>query len=136
VRRFPLWLLLAGAVIVIVGILLQAFSIVAYVRGAGGGALDMHRAVADAVHVGELAVVIGAIWAWWGRWSEVGLAVAFLVVSVLQVLLIGDTDKQGGWVNGLHGLFALVLLIAAVTYAHQAARKLGRSQGAAGPGGG
>jgi hypothetical protein len=128
-RRFPLWLLLAGAVVVTVGIVLQAFSIAAYVRGAGSGALDMHRAVADAVQAGELAVVIGAIWTWWGRWNDVGLALAFLVVSVVQLLLIGDTDKQGGWVNGLHGLFALVLLLAAAGYAHRAARKLEAGRG-------
>ena len=126
-RRFPLWLLLAGAVIVIVGILLQAFSIVAYVRGAGEGALDMHGVVAVVVHVGELAVVIGAIWTWWGRWKAVGLAVAFLVVSAAQLLLIGDPDTRGGWVNGLHGLLALVVLIAAVMYAQEARRTLGRA---------
>jgi hypothetical protein len=40
-------------------------------------------------------------------------------------VLIGDTDKQGGWVNGLHGLLALVVLIAAVAYAEQASRRLG-----------
>jgi hypothetical protein len=124
-RRLPLWLLLAGAVVVIVGITLQAFSIAAYVRGAGAGALDMHQRTADAVFVGEALVVIGAVWTWWGRWAAVGLAVAFLGVSVGQLLLIGDTDESGGWVNGLHGLLALVLLISALAYALLAARKLG-----------
>ena len=123
-QRVPVKLLFAGAFIVIVGIPLQAFSIVAYVRGAGESALDMHGIVADVVHVGELAVVIGAVWAWWGRWRDVGLALGFLVVSAAQVLLIGDTDKRGGWVNGLHGFLALVLLIAAILYAQRAARML------------
>lgn len=129
-RRFPLKLVLVGALVVIVGILLQAFSIVAFVRGAGDGALDMHRVVADVVHVGELAVVIGAVWAWWGRWNDVGLALAFLVVSAVQLLLIGDVDERGGWVNGLHGFLAIVLLIAAVLYAQRAARLLSRGQSA------
>ena len=124
-RRLPLWLLLVGSGVVVIGVLLQAFSIVAWIRGAGPGALDMHKDVADVVHVGELAVVVGAIWAWWGNWRAVGLAALFLVVSVLQVVLIGDTDKQGGWVNGLHGLLALVVLIAALAYAEQASRRLG-----------
>ena len=124
-RRLPLWVVFGGAVLLIVGIPLQAFSIVAYVRGAGSGALDMHKGVADVVHVGELAIVIGATWAWWRNWTAVGLAAAFLVVSVLQLLLIGDTDKKGDWVNGLHGLLALVLLLAAVLYAQRAARELG-----------
>jgi hypothetical protein len=108
--------------------MLQAFSIAAYVRGAGEAALDMHEVTANAVFVGELAVVIGAIWTWWGRWSAVGVAVGFLVVSAIQVLLIGDTNESGGWVNGLHGLLALVLLVAAVVYALLAARKLSRAQ--------
>ncbi len=123
-RRFPVKLLLAGAIIVAVGIPLQAFSIVAYVRGAGESALDMHRIVADIVHVGELAVVIGAVWTWWRQWTDVGLALVFLILSAAQVLLIGDTDKSGGWVNGLHGFLALVLLIAAILYAQRATRIL------------
>jgi len=130
-RRLPAKVLLAGALVVVVGIPLQAFSIVAYVRGAGESALDMHRIIGDIVHLGELAVVIGATWAWWGRWREVALAVAFLAVAVAQVLLIGDTDERGGWVNGLHGLFALVLFVAAILYAQQAARILGRGDAAA-----
>ena len=118
-------MLLVGSGVVVIGVLLQAFSIVAWVRGAGPGALDMHKDVADAVHVGELAVVVGAVWARWGNWRAVGLAALFLVVSVLQVVLIGDTDKQGGWVNGLHGFLALVVLIAAVAYAERTSRRLG-----------
>ena len=65
-RRKPLWLLLVGSIAVVVGIVFQAFSIAAYIRGAGGGALDMHRVVGDVVHLGELSIVIGAIWRWWG----------------------------------------------------------------------
>ena len=128
-QRIPLWLLLAGAVVVVVvGVLLQAFSIAAFVRGAGMGALDMHKDVASVVHVGELMIVVGAIWAWWGRWGAVALAVGFVVLSVLQLLLIGDTDKPGGWVNGLHGLLALVIIVAAVLYGQRAARELGLRQ--------
>ncbi len=129
-RRRGLWLLLVGAIVVIVGILLQAFSIVAFVRGAGGGALDMHRAVGDVVHLGELFVVVGAIWLWWRQWTEVLLALGFLVVSVIQLLLIGDIDEPGGWANGLHGFFAIVLLVAAVLYAQVAARGLGLGRSA------
>ena len=124
-RRLPLWLLLVGAVLVVVGVLLQAFSIAAFMRGAGSGALDMHKDVADVVHVGEILVAVGAIWAWWGRWVPVGVAAGWVVLSVVQLLLVGDTDKQGGWVNGLHGLLALVLLGGALLYAQRAARELG-----------
>ena len=73
-RRTPLWLVLAGGVIVVIGVLIQAFTIAAYVRGAGEGALDAHGGFSMVVHIGQLLIVIGAIWAWWGNWSAVGLA--------------------------------------------------------------
>ena len=62
---------------------------------------------------GGAITVIGAIWAWWGNWGAVGLAVAFLVLSVAQLAFLGDTEEEGGWVNGLHGFLALVVLLAA-----------------------
>ena len=71
-RRTPLWLVLAGGVIVVIGVLIQAFTIAAYVRGAGDGALDAHGGFSMVVHIGQLLIVIGAIWAFWGNWTAVG----------------------------------------------------------------
>jgi hypothetical protein len=62
-RRIPLWLVLVGGAIVVIGVPIQAFTIAAYVRG---------------------------------------------------------------WVNGLHGFLALVILLAGVWYATRARRELGR----------
>ena len=93
-RRTPLWVVLAGGAITVVGVLIQAFTIAAYVRGAGDGALDAHGGFSMLVHV-ELLIVIGAIWAWWGNWNAVGLAVAFLVLSVAQLAFLGDTEEEG-----------------------------------------
>ena len=124
-KRGFLWLVLIGAAVVVIGVLWQAFSIAAYVRGAGEGALDAHGAGSLVVHLGELAVVIGAVGAWWGNWRRVGVAVGFLVLAFAQVAFLGDTDKEGGWVNGLHGLLALVVLLAGVAYLDTAARALG-----------
>lgn len=121
-------MVVAGAILVIVGVLIQAFSIVAYARGAGEGALDLHSVNSLTVHLGQLLVVVGAIWAWFGNWKAMALAVAFLVLSVLQLGLLGDTDEGGGWVHGLHGLLALVVLLAAVGYAQVGVRKLGLHQ--------
>ena len=63
--RTFLWILLVGGVIVVLGVLFQAFSIAAYVRGAGDGALDAHGGMSMLVHLGQLLVVIGAIGAFW-----------------------------------------------------------------------
>jgi len=133
VRRVPLRIVLAGGSLVVLAVLWQAFTISAYVRGAGDGALDAHSLGSMFVHVGELAVVIGGIWAWWGNRKLVGAAVAFLVLSVAQLAFLGDTEKDGGWVNGLHGFLALVVLITAGLFAVRAKRELdlGRSAGGA-----
>ena len=124
-RRGFAWLVLAAAAVVVVGVFLQAFSISAYARGAGDGALDMHEGVAFIVMIGELAVVGGALVAWWGNWRAVGLAIAFFALSFLQLAFVGDTTEEGGWVNGLHGLLALAVLVAAGVYFHAAKRTLG-----------
>jgi hypothetical protein len=123
--RTFLWLLLVGAVVVVVGVLIQSFTIAAYVRGAGDGALDAHGGFSLLVHIGQLLVVIGAIGAFWRNWPAVGIAVLFLVTSLAQLAFLGDNEKEGGWINGLHGMLALVLLLWASWYASQAARQLG-----------
>jgi hypothetical protein len=46
------------------------------------------------------------------------------VIGTIQVLLTGDSDASGGWVNGLHGLFALVVLLLAVALAQEGKRSL------------
>ena len=125
VRRIPLWMVLGGGAIVVVGVLIQAFTIAAYVRGAGEGALDAHGGFSLLVHIGELLIVIGAIWAWWGNWNMVGLAVAFLVLAFAQLAFLGDTDEQGGWINGLHGFLALIILLSGAWYFTRARRELG-----------
>jgi hypothetical protein len=129
-----MWLVLVGGVLVVLAVLWQAFTIAAYVRGAGDGALDAHGAGSLFVHIGQLAIVIGALVAFWGNWTQVGLALGFLVLSVAQLGFLGDTEEEGDWVNGLHGFLALIVLIAGLLYAQKAWRELRptASTGAAG----
>jgi hypothetical protein len=124
-RRTPLWLVLAGGAIVVVGVLIQAFTIAAYVRGAGQDALDAHGGLSTIAHVGQLLIVIGVIWAWWGNWTAVGLAIAFLILCVAQLAFLGDTDEPGGWINGLHGMLALVVLLVGAWCFSRGRRELG-----------
>jgi hypothetical protein len=132
-RNFT-WAVFVGGILVVLGVLWQAFTIAAYVRGAGDGALDAHGTGSLVVHIGQLAIVIGALVAYWGNWTQVGLAIGFLVLSVAQLGFLGDTDEQGDWINGLHGFLALIVLISGLLYAQKAARELGirQSSGAAG----
>jgi hypothetical protein len=123
-QRTFTWLVLAGGVVVVLGVLWQAFSIAAYVRGAGDGALDAHLTGSFFVHAGQLAIVIGALVAYWGNWRQVGYAIGFLILAFAQLGFLGDTDKKGDWINGLHGFLALIILIAALLYAQKAWRAL------------
>ena len=122
-RNFT-WVVLVGGVLVVLGVLWQAFTIAAYVRGAGDGALDAHGAGSMIVHIGQLAIVIGALVAYWGNWTQVGLAIGFLILSVAQLGFLGDTEEEGDWINGLHGFLPLIVLLAGLLYAQKAWREL------------
>jgi hypothetical protein len=128
------WLVLVGGVLVVLGVLWQAFTIAAYVRSADEGALDAHGGGSLIVHLGQLAIVIGAIVAYWGNWRMVAGAVGFLVLAFAQLAFLGDTEEEGDWINGLHGFLAVVIALLGVWYANRAARDLGlrQSGGAAG----
>lgn len=124
-RRAFLWIYLVGANLVTVGVLLQAFSITAYVRGAGSGALDMHETVGFITHDIEILTFLAALVGLWGAWRRIALAFTLPLVGTIQVFAIGDTDSSGGWVNGLHGLLAMIVLILAGILTHDAMRALG-----------
>lgn len=126
-------MVLTGGSLAALAVLWQAFTISAYVRGAGEGALDAHGWGSLFVHIGQLLVVIGAIWAWWGTWRVVGAAIAFLVLSLAQLAFLGDTEERGGWINGLHGFLALIVLVSAALFAHAARRRLASGRPANGP---
>ena len=123
-KRNLTWVVFVGGVIVVLGVLLQSFTIAAYVRSGEEGALDAHGGGSLIVHIGQLAIVIGALVAYWGNWRQVGFAIGFLVLSVAQLGFLGDTEKQGDWINGLHGFLALIVLIAGLLYAQKAWREL------------
>ena len=46
------------------------------------------------------------------------------VVGTIQILLIGDTETTGSWINGLHGAFALVVFLLALVLAGAGTRAL------------
>lgn len=123
-RRAVLWLVVLAAALVVAGIFLQAFSIAAYVRGAGAGARDLHVNGGVVIHGIEIVAFLLALVGFWGAWRLVTLALLLPLVGTAQVALVGDTDRSGGWVNGLHGLFALVVLALAAAVAEAGRRAL------------
>lgn len=124
VRHAFVWLCLLAASLVVAGVLLQAFSIAAYIRGAGADALTMHQTGGFVTHSVEIVVFLAALVGYWRSWMQIGLALLLPVIGTLQVVLIGDTDRSGSWINGLHGLLALIVLLLAVLIAERARRSL------------
>jgi hypothetical protein len=124
VRRAGLWLYVVTASLVAAGVLLQAFSIAAYIRGAGSDARDLHSNTGYAIHLVEIVVFLAAVVGYWGAWRRVGLALLLPVIGTIQVVLIGDTGTTGGWINGLHGLFALLVFLLALVLAQEGVRTL------------
>ena len=90
-------------------------------------ALELHETGGFVTHSVEIVVFLAALVGYWGSWKRVGLALLLPVIGTIQVLLIGDTDASGGWINGLHGLFALVVLLLAVALAQSGMRSLSTS---------
>jgi hypothetical protein len=117
-------LYVVAASLVVFGVFLQAFSIAAYVRGAGTSARDLHGTGGFITHNIEIAVFVLAVVGFWGAWRLVAVALLLPLVGTVQILLIGDTDSTGGWVNGLHGLFAIVVLVLAVALVELGRRSL------------
>lgn len=67
----------------------------------------------------------GAVWAFWRRWGWVTAAFGFLILCVAQLTFLGSTDEPGGWVNGMHGFLALVILLVGAWVFDHARRRLG-----------
>lgn len=123
-RRFALQLVVLGGIGVTLGVLIQAFTIAAYARGAGDSARDLHEAIGGLVMLLEIVLAVGAFLAWRANRRTVVAATVYLVVAVLQLRLIGDTDAPGGWVNGLHGMLALVVFAMSAMLTHRALREI------------
>lgn len=79
------------------------------------------------MHTAEFVVFLAALGALWGDWKRISIAFLFPVVGTFQVFAIGDTDTQGGWLNGIHGLLALVILLWGARFVSLGARALSQA---------
>ena len=112
-NRAATWVNLVFASIIVIGVFLQAYFITAYVTGAGEGALDAHGFVGGLViHGSELIVFLSALVAFWRMWGWIAVNFGLFVFGTIQIFLAPpDDDPASGWVHGLHGLFALIVLV-------------------------
>jgi hypothetical protein len=92
---------LAG--LVVLGVFVQVYLIASYIFGAD--TLDAHKSIGLGVHAVEVLVLIAALFAKNERLLSLGLA----VIGTIQIAL-SDADE---YVGGLHGLFALFVLVLA-----------------------
>ena len=125
--RAATWVNLVFASIIVVGVFLQAYFITAYFTGAGEGALDAHGFTGGVViHASELIVFLSALVAFWRRWWWIAFNFGLFVFGTIQIFLSPpDEDPASGWVHGLHGLFALIVLVWAAVIAYRDLRWLG-----------
>jgi hypothetical protein len=133
-RRTFLWINFVLSSLIVLLIFLQAYLITAYATGAGEGALDAHGFVGFAViHLAELLVFLTAFGAWPRAWRWIGFTFLLFVVGTVQVFLAPpEEDPASGWVHGLHGLLALVVMVMAAVVAHRGMRDLGLRRSAGG----
>ena len=134
-NRVATWVNLVFASIVVIGVFFQAYFIASYASGAGEGALDAHGFTGGiVVHGAELIVLISGLVAFWGYWKWAGLSAFLFVFGTVQIFLSPpDDDPASGWVHGLHGLFALFVLVLAAVIANNDLRLLGLRRGASPP---
>lgn len=123
IKRGPALAAIICAGLVSLGVLLQAFSITVFLRDGGNTtALDMHKHVGYATMALEVLTLLAVYLAAKNSRKLVGMASLLLVVGGFQFMFLGDTDARGGWVSGLHGLLAIVVMVLAVELTHSLSR--------------
>ena len=95
---FRIQMVLAG--IVVFGVFLQVYLIASYIFGAD--TLSAHKNIGGVVHAFEVLTLIAAL-------VDRLLALSLAVIGTIQLALAGAHK----YVGGLHGLFALVVLLLA-----------------------
>jgi hypothetical protein len=125
--RAATWVNLVFASIIVLGVFFQAYFITSYVTGAGEGALDAHGFTGGVIiHGSELIVFLSALVAFWPRWWWIAFNFGLFVFGTIQIFLSPpDEDPASGWVHGLHGLFALFVLVWAAVIAYRDMQWLG-----------
>ena len=126
-QRAFLWVHFVLSALIALLVFLQAYLITAYMTGAGAGALDAHGLVGFLfIHGAEALVFLTALVAWWRNWTMVGISLFLIVFGTVQIFLAPpDEDRASGWVHGLHGLFALGVMVIAAWLAYRDMRALG-----------
>lgn len=132
-RRIFLWLNLVLSTLVVIAVFIQAYLITAYLSGAGEGARDAHETLGFAgIHPAELLIFLTAFGAWPRAWRWIGFTFFLFALGTAQLFLAPPAeDRASGWVHGLHGLLALLVMVIAAVIAHRAIHDLGLRRGRA-----
>jgi hypothetical protein len=133
-RRPFLWINFVLASLIVLLVFLQAYFITAYIAGAGESALDAHGLTGFLfIHAAELLVFLTAFGAWPKAWRWIGFTFLLFAVGTIQIFLTPVDERTNGWLHGLHGLLALVVMVMAAIIAHRGMRDLGLRRGGGEP---
>jgi hypothetical protein len=130
-RRTFLWINVVLASAIVMLIFVQAYLIATYTIGdfKNESALDAHGLIGFLfIHGFELLVFLTAFGAWPKQWRWIGVTFGLFVVGTIQIFLLPSGDEavseSAAWIHGLHGLFALLVLVYAAFIAQRGMRDL------------
>ena len=111
-----MWATFILAILVIVGMLVQVYLIGTFAFDSAGesgaDALDTHKDVGKAVHLGYVLTFVAALLAAWPNWRATGWAFSLAVLGTIQAFLAGGDQSPG--VHAFHALLVPIVFVIAV----------------------
>ena len=115
-QRLGLWATLILAILVVVGMAVQVYLVATFAFDSAGesgaDAIDTHKDLGKAVHLGYILTFLAALVAAWPNWRATGWAFALAVLGTIQAFLAGGDLSPG--VHAFHGVLAAVVFVIAV----------------------
>jgi hypothetical protein len=126
-QRIGLWGTFVFGLLVVVGMVVQVYLVATFAFDAAGesgaDAIDTHKDLGKAVHLGYILTFLSALVAAWPNWRATGLAFSLAVIGTIQAFLAGGDMSPG--VHALHGAFVPVVFVIAVIVMWRAYNALG-----------
>jgi hypothetical protein len=125
-KQIGLWGTVVFGGLVLIGMAVQVYLIATFAFDsageAGADAIDTHRDLGKAVHLGYILTFLSALLAAWPNWRATGWAFALAVLGTIQAFLAGGDQSPG--VHAFHGALVPIVFVIALWVTWQAYRTL------------